>query len=309
MDYTVFATGPRGETIYENASGFLFYSTGDGKYIPVRREEDVRMSFLGAVGPSVTKDDFYTSGDIILGNYIVDPMDCRRVENPTMAESVEKRTKQIDASTDLTDESQMSSSKEEISTRDKDNVSSNTTVTARPLGSAQGVSNLTQNLSTNLASGIINNSINSTEDVGGYTTDNFSSLLDTSMEPEGVSSTTQEIIPTVTSSPSSTGGTWDFTADSEMQDALSTQLMASADKFDSKVSLMYREVGNLSSAWVGEDYDAYCNATNGYKTALGDLSDSIRMYGKHFEKMADATEELTTELIEIVETCTHRHVG
>lgn len=101
-------------------------------------------------------------------------------------------------------------------------------------------------------------------------------------------------------------GSWDFTADSDIQKDLSNNLNEAADKFDVKVSDMYKEIDSLgsNSYWVGEDYDAFKTGTEGYKNALQDLSDGIRMYGKHFEEMAGGTDTLATELINIVQNMT-----
>ena len=82
MDYTDFAVGPRGETICSNASGELFYLSDRGGYVPVRREEDIRMGLLGTFD-IVTKDEFYDAGNLSIGGYIVDPADCKPVSPVT----------------------------------------------------------------------------------------------------------------------------------------------------------------------------------------------------------------------------------
>lgn len=162
-------------------------------------------------------------------------------------------------------------------------------------------------------------SSDSLNQVGGHVTTDFGSLVSRAVQRSLVSGSVRggnvafsnANMPNLTSSSegnTSVASSYDFTIDSEEQDSLSSQLDLAADSFEQKVNLMYREIGNMANYWVGEDYDAYCQATDGYKKALGDLSDSIRMYGKHFEKMSNSTEELTNELIEIVETCTSRHV-
>lgn len=101
-------------------------------------------------------------------------------------------------------------------------------------------------------------------------------------------------------------GNWDFTADSDIQTELSSKLNEAADKYDAKVEAMYKEIESLgsNSYWVGEDYDAFKTGTEGYKTALKDLSDGIRMYGTHFETMATGTDTLASELIAIIQNMT-----
>lgn len=103
------------------------------------------------------------------------------------------------------------------------------------------------------------------------------------------------------------GAGWSFTVDSEIQTELTNNLNEKADNFDNKVTNMYEQINSLGDSWVGDDYDFYKTGTEGYKKALADLSDSIRMYAEHFNKMSKGTEELTTELINIVETMTTRH--
>ena len=101
-------------------------------------------------------------------------------------------------------------------------------------------------------------------------------------------------------------GSWDFTADSEIQTELSNSLNEAADKFDGRVSDMYTEIDSLGSNnyWVGEDYNEFNTGTHGYENALKDLSEGIRMYGKHFSEMATGTDSLATELISIVQNMT-----
>ncbi|HAB65738.1 MAG TPA: hypothetical protein DCE23_00075 [Firmicutes bacterium] len=90
---------------------------------------------------------------------------------------------------------------------------------------------------------------------------------------------------------------WDFTADSEKQTEIAKKISDAADKFDEKVDAMYSQIGNMGTYWVGEDYNAYKEGTEGYRNALSDLSDSLRMYSKHFEKVASSTEVLTQNLV------------
>lgn len=89
---------------------------------------------------------------------------------------------------------------------------------------------------------------------------------------------------------------WDFTADSSIQKTLAKTLNDGADKFDTKIGEMYSEIDSLSAHWVGEDYDTYKTGTEGYKTALQDLSNGIRMFGKHFEALSTGTEALASTL-------------
>lgn len=97
---------------------------------------------------------------------------------------------------------------------------------------------------------------------------------------------------------------WNFTVDSDMQRELAERLENNADNYEQRVSDMYSEITGMGSYWVGEDYDQFKEGTDGYKGALQDLSDGIKMYAKHFRNMADGTDTLATELIEIVENMT-----
>ena len=98
---------------------------------------------------------------------------------------------------------------------------------------------------------------------------------------------------------------WDFTVDSEIQAELSQHLKEKADAFDAQVKNMYGKVNELSQHWVGEDYDAFKNGTENYSGALQDLSDGIRMYANHFDKIVEGTDTLSTELITIIENMTN----
>lgn len=97
---------------------------------------------------------------------------------------------------------------------------------------------------------------------------------------------------------------WDFTADSEIQTGLANKLKDEADKYDGKVDEMYGQIDSLGASWVGEDYDMFKTGTEGYRGALKDLSEGIRMYAKHFEGMSDGTSTLASELIAIVQNLT-----
>lgn len=97
---------------------------------------------------------------------------------------------------------------------------------------------------------------------------------------------------------------WDFTADSDQQKELATKLNTAADNFDSKVEAMYTQIGNMGTYWVGEDYNMYKEGTEGYRNALGDLSDSMRMFSKHFDSVAEGTEQLAGELASIIQNAT-----
>ena len=97
---------------------------------------------------------------------------------------------------------------------------------------------------------------------------------------------------------------WDFTADSEIQTELSTKLNEYADNYDAKVAEMYGKIGEMGSYWTGDDYDLFVTGTDGYKTALQDLSNSIRMYSVHFANMSVGTEGLATALAEIINSLT-----
>lgn len=102
---------------------------------------------------------------------------------------------------------------------------------------------------------------------------------------------------------------WDFTADSEIQEELAGKVDTAANNYDTKVELMYTQINSMSQYWVGEDYDKFVEGTEGYRNALKDLSDGMRMYSKHFTKMASGTDELASELIDIVNNMTGANSG
>ena len=105
-------------------------------------------------------------------------------------------------------------------------------------------------------------------------------------------------------------GGWDFTADTEIQEQLANRMDELADNFDQKVGTLYEQIDSIGTNkyWVGEDYDQFCVGTEGYKGAIKDLSNSIRLYANHTRKISEGTSELSTELIGIVNTITSRNV-
>ncbi len=99
---------------------------------------------------------------------------------------------------------------------------------------------------------------------------------------------------------------WDFTVDSDIQRTLASNLDKNADTFDARVDDLYKKIDSMgtNNYWVGEDYDAFKNGTEGYKTALQDLSNGIRLFSDHFEKVAEGTDTLATDLISVVVNAT-----
>lgn len=97
---------------------------------------------------------------------------------------------------------------------------------------------------------------------------------------------------------------WDFTVDSELQKELSEKINKSAENYDVKVEQMYSQISSMGQHWVGEDYDKFAEGTEGYHNALNDLSDGMRMYAKHLDKMVAGTDELSAELIAIINNIT-----
>lgn len=99
---------------------------------------------------------------------------------------------------------------------------------------------------------------------------------------------------------------WDFTIDSDKQVEVSKALYETAGKFDEKKTLFYNQIDGMgdSGAWTGEDYTSFKEGTHGYEGALQDLSDGFRMFGKHFEIMAEGTSTLATDLINIIRNMT-----
>lgn len=93
---------------------------------------------------------------------------------------------------------------------------------------------------------------------------------------------------------------WGFTADSEYQKEIADKLVTAADKYDEKVRALYTEVDNMGSNWTGEDYDLFNSSTKAYKPALDDLSAGFRMFSEHYKNMANGTETLASECIDII---------
>lgn len=93
---------------------------------------------------------------------------------------------------------------------------------------------------------------------------------------------------------------YDFTADSEKQVQLATDLRECATDFDEGVSELYGHIDGLSSTWKGEDYTAFQEGTYGYKIALKDLEESINLFANHFERLSSGTETLANELMSII---------
>ena len=99
---------------------------------------------------------------------------------------------------------------------------------------------------------------------------------------------------------------WDFTVDSTIQLDLAKFLKEKADDLDVEIANLYTQIGpsNLGTHWVGDDYNAFHTGCDGYKGALKDMTDSIRMYATHLEKVADKTDTLSTDLIAIAQKMT-----
>lgn len=101
---------------------------------------------------------------------------------------------------------------------------------------------------------------------------------------------------------------WDFTVDSDIQLELAKFLNTKADDLDTQINNLYTQIGpsNLGTHWVGEDYNAFNTGCDGYKEALKDMTDSIRMYATHLEKVADKTDTLSNDLIAISQKMTSK---
>lgn len=99
-------------------------------------------------------------------------------------------------------------------------------------------------------------------------------------------------------------GNWDFTVDSEIQDDLVDKINSTAEKFDNQVDSLYSQIESLGTAWVGEDYDSFKTGTEGYKTALHDLANGMRLFSGHFTEISTGTDELATEIINLINSCT-----
>ena len=95
-------------------------------------------------------------------------------------------------------------------------------------------------------------------------------------------------------------GGWTFIADSDNQLALADALYQAADNFDARKNEMYGKIDNMGNQWKGGDYDLFNSSAHNYDGALKAFSDSIRMYGTQFEGISGATEQLSSELIEII---------
>jgi len=97
---------------------------------------------------------------------------------------------------------------------------------------------------------------------------------------------------------------WDFTVDSDIQTELAKNLNDYADKYDGKVNEMYSKISDMGTYWVGDDYDLFQSSCEGYRTALDDLANSIRLYSVHFGHVAEGTEALAQELVELIQGMT-----
>ncbi len=102
---------------------------------------------------------------------------------------------------------------------------------------------------------------------------------------------------------------WDFTADSDIQRSMAQKIKEKSESLDGEFANLYGEIGNLGTHWVGEDYNLFSSGCDGYKTALADMTTSMKMYAGHFEKIATGTDELATTLIGIVQNMTTRGGG
>ena len=98
---------------------------------------------------------------------------------------------------------------------------------------------------------------------------------------------------------------YDFTADSDIQSTLSSDLTTQATAFEEHVNELYTEIGNLGNSWKGEDYTAFQQGTDGYKTALADLKEGIDLFAKHFSRLSEGTTTLGTDLSTIIENATN----
>ena len=99
---------------------------------------------------------------------------------------------------------------------------------------------------------------------------------------------------------------WDFTIDSDIQLDLAKYLKEKADDLDERFENLYLQIGpsNLGTHWVGEDYNAFNTGCDGYKVALKDMTDTLRMYATHFEKVAEGTDEFSSACISIIQNMT-----
>ncbi len=93
---------------------------------------------------------------------------------------------------------------------------------------------------------------------------------------------------------------WSFTADSDNQLAVKTNLDQAATEFDSEVTTVYGQVNSLSAYWEGSDYDTFKTNAEGYKTALADLANTMRAFGVHFKSVSDGTIALANECSAII---------
>jgi hypothetical protein len=93
---------------------------------------------------------------------------------------------------------------------------------------------------------------------------------------------------------------WSFTADSDNQLNVKSNLDQAATDFDSEITTVYGQIGSLSAYWTGSDYDTFKNNADGYKTALVDLSNTMRAFGVHFKSLSDGTVSLANECSSII---------
>lgn len=97
---------------------------------------------------------------------------------------------------------------------------------------------------------------------------------------------------------------WDFIANSVNQTTLATAIKQAATDFDTKKTEMFGKISEMGNHWKGPDYDAFKENTDKYDPAICAYRDTIQAFSTHFENVSVLTENLATDLTDIVEHMT-----
>ena len=93
---------------------------------------------------------------------------------------------------------------------------------------------------------------------------------------------------------------WSFTADSDNQLGVKTNLDNAATEFDTEVGTVYSQIGSLSAYWEGSDYTTFVANAELFKPALTDLGNTMRAFAYHFDSMSTGTGNLANECASII---------
>lgn len=95
---------------------------------------------------------------------------------------------------------------------------------------------------------------------------------------------------------------WDFIIDSKNQEELASELTEKAASYRGRIDDLYGEINGMGKddEWSGDDYDIFQANTTQYKTPIEEVAKVMDTFSSHLNKMSNRTNDLTDELIEIV---------